>query len=77
VWLTEQQPAELFAVKCTANKHLINVYREGEIEEGQPSGGSGWFDKKARGKMSRQVNTTIWMHHLGRLPVHARTRLAS
>ncbi len=34
IWLTQKDMAELFGVKTPAiNKHLLNIYKEGELEE--------------------------------------------
>ena len=34
IWLTQKQMAELFGVKTPAiNKHLTNIYKEGELKE--------------------------------------------
>ena len=35
VWLTIEQMAELFGkAKSTINEHILNIYKEGELEEG-------------------------------------------
>lgn len=35
VWLTQEQMAELFQKgKSTINEHILNIYKEGELEQG-------------------------------------------